>query len=98
MYEAAPFEGITCRPVVKTPHSVFQLIPRNPDQRLGGCIRKIDDNKAPFPFELPLVQQSGTGERKDRHGGSAPHSVRKRGGGPWFIMVLNEADHFLLIG
>ena len=49
-------------------------------------------------LELPLVQQPGPGEREDRHGRSAPFSVRKRGSGPRLVMVLDEPDHPLLVG
>src|SRR5512139_2697201 len=48
-------------------------------------------------LELPLVQQPGPGEREDRYRGSAAFSVRKRGGRPRLVMVLDEPDHALLV-
>ena len=58
-----------------------------------------EDRQPHLPsLELPLVQQLRPGEGEDRHGRGAPFSGRKRGSRPGLVMVLDEADHPLLVG
>ena len=55
---AASFEGLTRKPVVKAPHFFSHLIPRNPDERLGGSGRKIHYDKVAFFVLDPTPTQN----------------------------------------
>ena len=49
-------------------------------------------------LELSLMQQPRARQREQRHCRGASLSIRKCGGSPRLVMVLDEPDHFLLIG